>query len=175
MTTLGDVLLVLLADRGGTAHDIQQRHAATFGPQMRVDISRVTWTLTRQERLGYVRAAASPARSRQRRYELTETGARRQRMWLLRVPPDADPDDVRTRVLLAIEATDRATFDMVVQVCLAHLELSRLRTDPGHPDAALSPQSARAELINAGLAAEVNWLHSLRSRPRRRDQATSLH
>lgn len=174
MTTLGDVLLVLLADQGGTAHDIQQRHAGAFGPEKRVDISRVTWTLTRQERLGFVRAAASPARSRQRRYELTETGDRRQRMWLLRVPPDADAEDVRTRALLAIEATDRATFDMVIQVCLAHLELSRLRADPGQPDAALSTQSARAELTDATLAAEVRWLQSLRTRQRQRDRAESL-
>ena len=171
MTALGDVLLVLLADRGGTAHDIQLRHAATFGADQRVDISRVSWTLTRQERLGFVRSAASPAQARQRRYELTEEGARRQRMWMLRVPADFSAEDVRTRVLLAIESTDRATFEMVVSVCLAHLELSRLRTNPGRPGAPLSADSARAELTDAGLAAEVTWLQGLRTRARQRDHA----
>jgi hypothetical protein len=89
-------------------------------------------------------------------------------MWLLRVPPDAGADEVRTRVLLAIEATDRATFDMVVSVCLAHLELSRLRTDI-HREA-LSAEAARAELTDATLAAEVGWLQSLRTRQRQRDR-----
>ncbi|WP_433378457.1 hypothetical protein ACQPZX_11720 [Actinoplanes sp. CA-142083] len=169
MTTLGDVLLVLLADRGGTAHDIQRRHAGTFGSGQRVDISRVAWTLSRHERLGLVRSAASPTHARQRRYEITETGERRQRMWLLRVPPDAGAEEVRTRVLVAIEATDRATFEMVVSVCLAHVELSRLRTEPSQA-AALSAESARAELSDATLAAEVGWLHNLRTRRRQRDR-----
>ena len=168
MTTLGDVLLVLLADSGGTAHDIQRRHAATFGGAQRVDISRVAWTLSRQERLGFVRSAASPTHARQRRYELTETGERRQRMWLLRVPPEAGAEEIRTRVLLAIEATDRATFEMVVSVCLAHLELSRLRTELNKT--ALSAEAARAELTDATLAAEVGWLQSLRTRQRQRDR-----
>ena len=171
MTALGDVLLVLLADHGGTAHDIQRRHAATFGADQRVDISRVTWTLTRQERLGFVRSAASPAHARQRRYELTEAGSRRQGMWMLRVPADFGAEDVRTRVLLAIEASDRATFEMVVSVCLAHLELSRLRAAPGRPDAPLSAESARVELVDAALAAEVTWLQNLRARRRERDRA----
>jgi len=169
MTALGDVLLVLLADSGGTAHDIQRRHNAAFGSEQRVDISRVTWTLTRQERLGFVRSAASPAHARQRNYELTETGARRQRMWLLRVPADFTADDVRIRVLLAIEAADRATYEMVVSVCLAHLELSRLRPEHSHPQRPLSAEVARAELADAALLAEVAWLQSLRARHRERD------
>ncbi|MCU7727911.1 hypothetical protein ODJ79_29695 [Actinoplanes sp. KI2] len=170
MTALGDVLLVLLADRGGTAHDIQRRHAATFGSDQSVDIARVTWTLTRQERLGLVRSAASPAHPRQRHWEPTEEGSRRQRMWMLRMPADFSAEDVRTRVLLAIEATDRATFEMVLSVCLAQIELTRLRAGPGPPDAALTAEAARAELADAGLAAEVTWLQTLRLRRRERDR-----
>jgi len=170
VTALGDVLLVLLADSGGTAHDIQRRHAATFGTDQSVDIARVTWTLTRQERLGFVRSAAFPTHARQRRWELTEEGSRRQRMWMLRMPSDFSAEDVRTRVLLAIEATDRATFEMVLSVCLAQLELTRLRADPGRPGAALTADAARAELADAGLAAEVTWLQNLRLRQRDRDR-----
>ena len=169
MLALGDVLLVLLADHGGTAHDIQRRHNATLGPDQRIDISRVNWTLTRQERLGLVRSAASPLHARQRQWELTETGSRRQRMWLLRVPADFTPDDIRTRVLLAIEAADRATYEMVVSVCLAHLELTRLRTEQPHPERPLSAETARAELAEAALLAEVAWLQTLRTRHRERD------
>jgi hypothetical protein len=170
VTALGDVLLVLLADSGGTAHDIQRRHAATFGADQSVDIARVTWTLTRQERLGFVRSAASPTHARQRRWELTEEGSRRQRMWMLRIPADFSAEDVRTRVLLAIEATDRATFEMVLSVCLAQLELTRLRAEPGRPGAPLTADAARAELADAGLAAEVTWLQNLRLRRRDRDR-----
>ena len=170
---LGDVLLVLLADRGGTTHEIQRRHATTFGDAESVDISRISWTLTRQERLGLVRSAASPTHARQRRFELTDAGARRQRMWLLRVPPDATPDDISTRALLAIEAVDRSTFDMVISVCLTHLELTRLRTAPTTPDAPISAETARAELTDATLAAEVAWLQSLQSHPRERDRRSA--
>jgi len=168
VTALGDVLLVLLGGRPGTTHDVQRRHAETFGPDEQVDISRVAWTLSRQERLGFVRAVATAAQPRQRRYELTEAGGRRQRSWLLRVPSTFTPEDIRTRVLLAVTATDRATFDMVVGVCLAHLELSRLR-EPGLSAPVLSAAAARAELADAALAAEVAWLHSLRTRHRERD------
>ncbi|WP_203818052.1 hypothetical protein [Paractinoplanes ferrugineus] len=170
MLALADVLLVLLGDRPGTAHEIQCRHADTFGPHERVDISRVTWTLGRQERLGLVRSRATPAQPRRRSWALTDAGARRQRMWLLRVPAEFTPDDVRIRVLLAVAATDRATFDMVVQVCLAQLELSRLRAAPAPASADLSPASARAELTDAALAAEVAWLRSLHTRRRARDR-----
>jgi hypothetical protein len=170
MAALGDVLLVLLGDGAGTAHDLQRRHNATFGPDERVDISRVSWTLTRQERLGFVRAVAVPGQPKQRRFELTEAGGRRQRTWLLRVPADAGADDIRTRVLLAVAAADRSTFEMVVAVCLAHLELSRLRTDGTRPAAALSADRARAELAEAALTAQFTWLQGMRSRPRDRDQ-----
>jgi len=171
VTALGDVLLVLLADGGGTAHDIQRRHAATFGADQSVDIARVTWTLSRQERLGFVRSAGSPTQARQRHWELTDEGGRRQRMWMLRMPSDFSAEDVRTRVLLAIEATDRPTFEMVLSVCLAHLELTRLRADPGRPEAALTAEAARAELADASLVAEVTWLQNLRLRQRDRDRA----
>jgi hypothetical protein len=170
VTALGDVLLVLLADSGGTAHDIQRRHAATFGSAQSVDIARVTWTLTRQERLGFTRSAASPTHARQRHWELTEEGSRRQRMWMLRMPSDFSAEDVRTRVLLAIEAADRPTFEMVLSVCLAHLELTRLRAEPGRPGATLTADAARAERADAGLASEVTWLQNLRLRRRDRDR-----
>jgi DNA-binding PadR family transcriptional regulator len=170
MAALGDVLLVLLGDQPGTAHDLQQRHNATFGPQERVDISRVSWMLTRQERLGYVRAANASRPAKQRQFELTEAGARRQRMWMLRVPADCTPDDIRTRVLLAVTAADRSTFETVVAVCLALLELNTLRVDEPQPTAVLSAASARAELAAAALAAQLSWLQTLRSRPRDRDR-----
>ena len=175
MTALGDVLLVLLSDGGGTAHDIQRRHAATFGPDHSVDIARVTWTLSRQERLGFVRSAGSPTQARQRHWELTEEGSRRQRMWMLRMPSDVSTDDVCTRVLLAIEATDRPTFEMVLSVCLAHLELTRLRADPAARDAPLTAEAARAELGDATLASEVGWLQMLRTRQRVRDRERAEH
>lgn len=170
MAALGDVLLVLLGDRPGTAHDLQQRHNATFGPAERVDISRVSWTLTRQERLGFVRAANASRPAKQLQFELTDAGVRRQRMWMLRVPADFTPDDIRSRVLLAVTATDRSTFETVVAVCLALLELHRLRTEEPQPAAVLSPASARAELADAALAAQLSWLQNLRSRPRDRDR-----
>jgi DNA-binding PadR family transcriptional regulator len=169
MAALSDVLLVLLADRPGTSHQLQGRHIEALGPDARVDITRIAWTLARQERLGLVRTTAASAQAKQRVYALTEAGSRRQRMWLLRLPADAGPDDIRTRVLLAVEATDRDTFETVVAVCLAHLELSRLPGDPDGREPALTSQVARTELADASLAAQLDWLRRLRARPRKRD------
>lgn len=167
---LGDVLLVLLGDGPGTTYDLQRRHNAAFGPDERVDISRVSWTLIRQERLGDVRVINAARPAKQRRFELTDAGRRHQREWLLRVPADATFDDVRTRVLLAVAAADRPTFETVVAVCLAHVELS-MRPSPS--DAPLSPGRARAELAGAVLAAQLAWLQGLRHRPRDRDRVSA--
>ena len=57
---------------------------------------------------------------------------------------------------------------MVVSVCLAHVEVSRLRTEMSN--AAISAEAARAELTDATLAAEVGWLQGLRTRRRQRDR-----
>jgi hypothetical protein len=135
-----------------------------------VDISRITWTLAREERLGSVRTTGSPGRAKPE-YELTATGERRQRTWMLRVPDDVTPDDILVRALLAIQVADRATFETIVAVCLAHVELNRLGDADLRREGALTPKTARAELADAALAAQLGWLQTLRTRPRERDAA----
>ena len=169
MAALSDVLLVLVGAEPGTAHDIQRRHARAFGADQSVDVTRVVKTLAREERLGSV-TTASTGRAQQRLYALTEAGDRRQRAWMLRVPAGAGADDIRVRVLLALAAADRVTYESVLSACVAHLELLRPRTDPPAPDAALSPEEARRELADAYLNAQLVWVRDLRARRRDRDR-----
>jgi len=164
---LGDVLLVLLAAGSGTAHDLQLRHAATVGPDQRVEVTRIGWALRRAERNGDVRSTAAPRRPKQRLFELTTAGEQRQRAWLLGVPADATAEDILVRVLLAVETADRATFDELVAVCLARLEA---RVLPAHHGGTVSARTAREELAEASASAELAWLRELSARPRERDR-----
>jgi len=169
MAALGDVLLVLLGGGPGTAHDLQQRHAATLGPDHVVDVTRVAWTLSRLERHGDVQSGPMPGRPKQLRFALTEAGDHKQRTWMLGLPADATPEEIRTRVLLAVEATDRSTFEMVVAVCLARLEVGRRQAVPAHRGRAITAETARAELAEASATAQLAWLRQLSARHRERD------
>ncbi|BCY11529.1 PadR family transcriptional regulator [Actinoplanes sp. L3-i22] len=168
--TLGEILLVFLADRFGTPYELQQRHGQTFGPQEAVDVTRVMQALARQERLGNVRLA--PVRSgKQRVYALTEAGRRRQRAWIVDVPGNAGGADLVARVLLAMTATDRETFDAVVAACLAVVAAQR-RDVSGLPAVrVMSPLRARAKFDDAVSTSLVVWLHDLAAQPRERDAA----
>src|SRR4051794_39794033 len=121
-STLGDILLVFLADEPGTAYDLRQRHAQTFGPHRAVDITRVMSTLGRQERFGYVRAEVGAEKRSRPVCVLTEAGERRQRSWMLDLPQEIGEADVLDRVLLAVTATDRTTFEAVLGSCIAAME-----------------------------------------------------
>ncbi|MGX6601294.1 hypothetical protein ACWKSP_04015 [Micromonosporaceae bacterium Da 78-11] len=168
-STLGDLLLVLLADEPGTANELQQRHARTFGQEHAIDVTRIISTLTRQERLGYLRAEIAQARGARPVCSVTEAGRRRQQAWLLELGPEASEADVRDRVLLAVTATDRPTFDTVLGSCIAAMEARRRRADVGEPAAAVSVREALAEFDGAMTSSVLDWLHHLRGRPRTRD------
>ena len=169
---LGDILLVFLADRPGTAYDLTQRHAQTFGPERAVDVLRVVAALNRQERLGTVRPSTRKALPRAPRlYTPTDAGLDRQRAWLLGVPGDGTDQEVLDRVLLAMAATDRATFDAVVAACLSALESRRPRPGTRRRPATLSAGEARAELEAAMAASAIGWVRRLAERPRERDSA----
>ncbi|GIF09062.1 hypothetical protein [Actinoplanes siamensis] len=164
-TTLGDTLLVFLADRPGTAYDLRQRHAQTFGERGAVDVLRVVAALKRLERLGHVRTGGSKT------FTLTDTGHRRQRSWILDVSRDASGQDILDRVLLAMAATERETFDAVVASCLAVLESRRPRGGPRGPEPLVSAPRARAELDAVMAASALKWVRHLAGRPRERDAA----
>ncbi|GIE29433.1 hypothetical protein Ait01nite_024780 [Actinoplanes italicus] len=169
--TLGDLLLVFLADRPGTAYDLQQRHVQTFGPDRVVDVTRVGAALNRLERLEYVRTAAVVRPGTRRVCTLTDAGRARQRAWLLDVPENPTGGDVVDRVLLAMTAADRVTFDAVVGSCLAALEAQRQRADGHRTMAAVSARQARAELDDIMADSVLTWLRWLAGRPRGRDAA----
>jgi DNA-binding PadR family transcriptional regulator len=169
--TLGDLLLVFLADRPGTAYDLQQRHAQTFGADRVVDVTRVGATLNRLERLGYVRTAAVTRPGTRRVCTLTDAGRARQRAWMLDVPESPGGTDVVDRVLLATTAADRVTFDAVVGACLAVLEAQRQRAASHRTVAAVSARQARAELDDIMADSVLTWLRWLAGRPRGRDAA----
>ena len=118
-SALGNVLLVLLSDRPATAHDLHRRHTDTFSDQYPVDISRVAITLSRLERLGHVRSSRTPSPDKRKVCDLTETGRRQQRAWMLEIPPESGPPEVVLRVLLAVAAADRPTLDAVLDSCIA--------------------------------------------------------
>jgi DNA-binding PadR family transcriptional regulator len=168
--TLGDLLLAFLADRPGTAYDLQQRHVQTFGPDRVVDVARVGAALNRLERLSYVRTAAVASGSR-RVCTLTDTGRARQRAWMLSVPESPTGTDVVDRVLLAIAAADRVTFDAVVGTCLAALEAQRQQAAGHRTVTAMSVRQARAELDDIMADSVLTWLRWLAGRPRGRDVA----
>ncbi|WP_436532987.1 hypothetical protein [Actinoplanes sp. HUAS TT8] len=165
--TLGDILLVFLADGPGSAYELRQRHARTFGPDRAVDVLRVVATLTRQERLGHVRTSG---RHGPRAYTLTEAGVLRQRAWIRDVPADSGPQDVLDRVLLAMAATDRATFDAVVAAGLDALEAQRARPGSRKRDV-LSAPDARAELEAMMASSAIRWVRQVSGRRRERDIA----
>ncbi len=165
--TLGDILLVFLADGPGSAYELRQRHARTFGADRAVDVLRVVAALTRQERLGHVRTGG---RRGPRTYTLTEAGQLRQRAWILDVPPEAGGQDVLDRVLLAMAATDRATFDAVVASCLVALESQRTRPASRRREVVSAPD-ARAELEAMMASSAIKWVRHLAGRRRERDAA----
>ena len=166
-TTLGDAVLVLLGDRPATAHELHRRHAETLGPQRQVDITRVVATLTRQERLGYIRADEALSRGQRRVWALTEAGRRRQQSWILESTPDAGHEDIVVRALLAVAAADRDTFDTVIAAGLRTLELRRRpaarRTGP------VSAPQALADFDHALAVTTLDWLRHLRGRRREQD------
>jgi DNA-binding PadR family transcriptional regulator len=168
--TLGDILLVFLADEPGTAYELQQRHAQTFGAQRAVDVMRVVSTLNRQERLGYVGTRRRSASTRTPRiYTLTEAGRRRQQSWIVDVPGDVSGPDVVDRVLLATAASGRTTFDAVLASCLTVLESQRPRTGSRKRDPVISARHARAELEAVVTSSVIKWMRELTGRPRERD------
>ncbi|MEU8817532.1 hypothetical protein [Actinoplanes sp. NPDC048796] len=166
--TLGNILLVFLADRPGTAHELQQRHAETFGRERSVDIARVLAALRRQERLGSVGTEAASQPRRPVVCFLTDAGYARQRSWMLGVPPDVTGEDIIVRVLLATAAADRETFDAVIESCLTALKSQRSRSRRA---AVLEAGSALAEYEDTVAASLQTWLRRLAGRPRRRDAA----
>ncbi|MEU4623641.1 PadR family transcriptional regulator [Actinoplanes sp. NPDC023801] len=169
--TLGDLLLVFLADRPGTAYDLQQRHTQTFGPDRVVDVTRVGATLNRLERLGYVRTAAVVRPGTRRVCTVSDAGRARQRAWLLDVPAGPAGTDVVDRVLLAMTAADRATFDAVVGACLTAMQAQRQRAAGHNTAVAVSAPAARAELDDIMADSVLTWLRRLAGRPRGRDVA----
>ncbi|GAA4607660.1 DNA-binding PadR family transcriptional regulator [Actinoplanes octamycinicus] len=166
--TLGDMLLVFLADRPATPYELQQRHAATFGPEHAVGINRVVNAVNRQERLGHVRLLNGAARRAPRVCTLTETGRERQRAWLLDIPQQLTRSEVLDRVLLTMAAADRETFETVIAGCLAVLEPQRRRR---HTTATVSAPHALAEYEDAVTGALCKWLRDLSGRTRDRDAA----
>jgi DNA-binding PadR family transcriptional regulator len=168
---LGDVLLVLLGDGPATAHELRLRHAETFGAADSVDIARIVPALNRQEKLGYARTDGMPGR--QRRFQLTEAGRRRQRAWLLDVRGDVGLAEIRTRALLAVAVTDRATFDTLIGSYLATLELQRMRAGAGSARSPLSVRAARDTHDGLLAAATLDWLRELRAGRRVRDASAS--
>ncbi|GIE92454.1 hypothetical protein SAMN06264365_14413 [Actinoplanes regularis] len=166
--TLGDILLVFLADRSGTAHELQQRHAATFGPQRAVGVNRVVAALNRQEKLGHIHLLKGATQKSPQVCAPTEAGRLRQRAWILEVPPEPDLAEVLDRVLLAMAAADRATFEAVVERCLAALDASRPRR---RARAVVSAPHALAEYDDVVAASLRKWLRGLAGRPRDRDAA----
>ncbi|BCY11450.1 hypothetical protein [Actinoplanes sp. L3-i22] len=170
--TLGDILLVFLADRPGTAYDLTQRHAQTFGSARSVDVLRVVAALNRQERLGHVRTSTRKTLPKAPRlYTPTDAGLARQRTWILDVPAGSSAPDVLDRVLLAMVASERATFDAVVAACLAVLEAQRPRPRSRRRESVLSARHARAELEAAMASSTISWVRDLGERPRERDTA----
>lgn len=165
--TLGDILLVFLADGPGSAYELRQRHSRTFGPDRAVDVLRVVAALTRQERLGHVR---NSGRRGPRTYTLTEAGVLRQRAWIREVPPESTGQEVLDRVLLAMAATERSTFDAVVAACLAVLEAQRARAGSRKREV-VSAQDARAELEAMMASSAIKWVRHLAGRRRERDAA----
>ena len=166
--TLGDILLVLLDDRPGTAHDLHQRHAATLASVYPVDIGRVVSSLGRQGRSGYVDAGETPAGSRKRMWQLTDDGHDRQRAWLLDIRPGASVQEILIRTLLALEAADRGTFEAVVDSCVTVVEQRRSLLNAKRART-VEVAGALAEYERAELTTLIDWLRSLRARPRRRD------
>ncbi|MEU4156382.1 hypothetical protein [Actinoplanes sp. NPDC026670] len=163
-------MLVFLADRPGTSYDLQQRHLQTFGSRRAVDVTRIGIVLNRQERVGYVRTAAVASPGTRRVCTLTDAGRRRQRTWMLEVPPALSEAEVIDRVLLAMTAGDRATFDTVVAACLAVLQSAPSPPDLD-PAPVVSARHARAELEEIRTASVLTWLRRLGDRPRGRDIA----
>jgi DNA-binding PadR family transcriptional regulator len=166
-TTLGDAVLVLLGDRPATAHELHRRHAEALGPQRQVDITRVVATLTRQERLGYIRAEAM-ARGPRRVWALTEAGRRRQRSWILEAGPATGHEDIVVRALLAVAAADRDTLDTVIAGGLRTLERRR-RHAPARRTGPVSAPQALADFDEALAVTTLDWLRRLRGRPREQD------
>lgn len=169
--TLGDILLVFLADRPGSSHDLTQRYAQTFGPERAVDVLRVGQTLSRQERLGYVQIGNRRALSKLRLYALTEAGLRRQRAWIADLPAGSNAQDALDRVLLATAASDRATFDAVAAAALAVLESRRPQAGSRGLERVVSAQHARDELEAAMASSAIDWVRHLAARTRDRDAA----
>jgi hypothetical protein len=169
--TLGDILLVFLADRPGSAHELTQRYAQTFGPERAVDVLRVGQTLSRQERLGHVQISNRKTLSKSRLYTLTDAGRGRQRSWIVDVPEGSSGPDVLDRVLLATAATDRATFDAVVAASLVALGARRPRSGSRKRQPVVTAGHARAELDAAMASTAIEWVRRLAERPRERDAA----
>lgn len=168
-TTLGDAVLVLLGDRPATAHELHRRHAEALGPRRQVDITRVVATLTRQERLGYIRADAALSRGPRRVWTLTGAGQQRQQSWMLAAGPGTDHEDILIRALLAVAAADRATFDTVIASSLRTLELRRRRGTPARRTGPVSAPQALADFDEALAVTTLDWLRRLRGRPREQD------
>ncbi|GAA2710216.1 hypothetical protein [Actinoplanes palleronii] len=166
--TLGDILLVFLADWPATAYELQQRHATTFGAERAVDVTRVMAALSRQEKLGYVELRKGAARKSPRTCALTEAGRLRQRAWILDVPDELSGAEILDRVLLAMAATDRPTFEAVVEQCLTALDAQLPRR---RHRAVVSAPYALAEYEDVVAASTRKWLRELVGRRRERDAA----
>ncbi|MFC4063679.1 hypothetical protein [Actinoplanes subglobosus] len=168
--TLGDILLVFLADRPGTAHDLQQRHAQTFGQQRAVDVTRVGATLRRLERQGHVRDLTTAKLAIRRICTVTDAGRQRQRSWLLDVPAEMTGPEAVDRVLLAMTASDRATFEQVAAACVATLE-ARHQREARMPRPVMSARYALEEFEDVVTVSAITWISDLTGRCRERDAA----
>jgi DNA-binding PadR family transcriptional regulator len=114
-STLGHVLLGLLARAPGTGYDLAGRLRRPVGYFWSAGHSQIYPELARLEKAGQVRHTvidgAGPRATK--RYQLTAAGRRSLRTWLLATTPDVDPKEILLRVyFLFVLSQDEATAVM---------------------------------------------------------------
>jgi DNA-binding PadR family transcriptional regulator len=167
---LSDVLLVLLRDQQCDVHELQQRHERLFGPQDAVAYGRILATLTRLERLGYIRTDKTLANAARRRFALTPTGHAQQATWMRDLTPAADKDDFYVRGMLAVLTADPDEFDQLIASYLYAVEQRRPQARQRF-SRRYSAEEARAAYDKAALRALKSWLRPLSSSERASDRA----
>ncbi|WP_412543397.1 hypothetical protein R8Z50_13230 [Longispora sp. K20-0274] len=164
MTSVDELLLVLLGAEPGSAYDLQRRHAEIFGTVRQLDIARVRAAVNRLERGGYLRTeAVLPVRKdtmNRPLCHLTPAGVRRQHTWLTAVRADSTADEVYVRGMVAVELADPAVFDAFLAEALA--SATRRRQDLSDAGSLRAPTSgARAAFEWEQVDALVRWLERL--------------
>ncbi|GIF23483.1 DNA-binding PadR family transcriptional regulator [Actinoplanes tereljensis] len=162
--TLGDILLVMLGDRPASAYELRQRHAEALGAAHRLDVRRVEVALVRLQRVGHVYTDQVLSHGAKRVWSITEAGRHRQRSWIVDVGPEEAVEDLVARVLIALAATDRATFEAVVESCLTRFEGRRPRV--ARRAGVTTPAEARSAFDTEVAKATLRWLQQLRTHDR---------